>query len=104
MQETKCKKVGEKMFDLEIVEGISAIVIIIALVQVAQKTGMKTKYAPLMSLLLGILFSFGYNYFAETTWYIALITGIKLGLSAVGTYSSIKNSLESLWQQKTGTG
>ncbi len=84
------------MFDLEIIEGVSAIMVIIALVQVAKRLGMQARFAPLLSLILGIMASFGIHYHAESTWYIALVTGIILGLSAIGTYSSIKNTLLAL--------
>ena len=86
------------LFDLEIIEGVSAIAIIIALVEIAKRLGMRPRYAPLLSLALGILASFGYNYYAETTWYTALITGLVLGLSAIGAYSGIKNTIEGIWQ------
>ncbi|HHU77112.1 MAG TPA: hypothetical protein GXZ24_09525 [Firmicutes bacterium] len=72
------------MIDLEIVSGVSAIALIIGLLEIAQRAGLNKKYVPFVSLALGLLTSIGYFYFGNTTWFEAIITGIMIGLCATG--------------------
>ena len=64
------------------VVGVGAIV---GLVQVAKMSGMSSRYAPLLSVVLGILYSFATDFsFASG------IKGVILGLSAAGLYSGTR--------------
>jgi hypothetical protein len=72
------------VIDLEIVSGVSAIALIIGLLEVAQKAGLDKKYVPFVSLAFGLLTSVGYFYFGGTTWFEAIVVGIVIGLCATG--------------------
>ena len=72
------------------------IAIIIGLVEVFKKIGLNKKFAPLLSILLGLVFSFLVIYFADTPVLNAIIGGIIIGLSATGLYSGVKNTTEGL--------
>lgn len=76
-------------FPLEIY-GIGIIPIIVGLTRIAKGLGLKNRYLPLISLLLGILI--GLVYYGEEIRKGILI-GAYLGLSAVGLYSGVKNTL-----------
>jgi hypothetical protein len=80
--------------NMEMVGGASAIAIILGLVQVARRLGLKEKYCPLLSTVLGLLISLGYHFFNHKTWYEALIIGLVLGLSSVGLYSGTRETVE----------
>jgi hypothetical protein len=80
--------------NMEMVGGASAIAIILGLVQVARRLGIKEKYCPLLSTVLGLLISFGYHFSNYKTWYEALIIGLVLGLSSVGLYSGTRETVE----------
>ena len=73
--------------DIEIF-GVSAVLLIIALVNLAKSAGFNSKYGGILAVLLGILTSVGYSFFK------AIITGLALGLSAAGLYSTQKNVRE----------
>lgn len=75
--------------DLEIF-GISVVLVIIGLIQLAKNVGLPTRYAGVAAVVLGVLASLGYAYFAESTWLQALFVGLALGLSAAGLYSAGK--------------
>ena len=63
--------------------------LIMALVEAAKRTGLPAKYAPLLSLALGIaagVFIMSPGDVIQGIW-----SGIAMGLSAVGLYSGVKN-------------
>lgn len=79
--------------DLEIL-GISAVGLIIAVIQLAKSIGFPAKYAGILAVAVGLLLSFGYTYYAETQVFNATLTGLALGLSAAGLYSAAKNAVK----------
>jgi len=69
--------------------------VVIGLVEVAKKLGMSEKFAPLLSLILGLGFAFmGFTANADLTQ--TIVGGIIIGLSAVGLYSGTKNVIEGI--------
>jgi len=80
--------------DIELIGGISAVFIIIGLIQALKNFGLDTKLAPVVAIILGLAVSFGLAYFGETKAFEAIVLGLAVGLSAVGLYSSTKNTLE----------
>ena len=74
--------------------GISVIPIIVGIVQLAKKFGFPTRFAPLLSLLLG--FAAAFIYIAPGQLKEAILIGLVMGLSAVGLYSGSKNTLRGL--------
>lgn len=76
--------------DIEIY-GVSAVLLIVGLVGLAKNMGFKAKYGGVLAVFLGLLFSFGYTFFNETSVFRAIIIGLALGLSAAGFYSTQKN-------------
>ena len=64
--------------------------IIIGLIEVIKKVGLPNKYAPLVSVALGLFFGFVYL----DTYKEGLIVGLMVGLSATGLYSGSKNIRE----------
>jgi hypothetical protein len=66
---------------------IQILPLIIGLVAVFKRIGIPNKYLPLMSLLIGLLFSF---LLEDTDWKESILKGLFLGLSSVGLYSSSK--------------
>ncbi|NLW08046.1 MAG: hypothetical protein GX039_08765 [Clostridia bacterium] len=76
--------------DMEIY-GISAVLLIMGIVQLAKNAGFPSKFAGLLAVAIGILASVGYTMFQEAELFRALVTGIALGLAAAGLYSTQKN-------------
>lgn len=74
--------------------GISAVLLIIGVVQLAKNAGFPTKYAGLLAVIFGVVASVGYTFFYETEFFKAIVTGLALGLSAAGLYSTQKNIRE----------
>ena len=62
--------------------------VIIGLVHVARKTGLSTRFAPLLSIVLGIVA--GYFYISQDT--MGVLFGIVAGLSSVTLTSSLKTT------------
>jgi hypothetical protein len=74
--------------------GVSAVVLIIGLVELAKQVGFPAKFAGVLSVGCGLAVSLGYAYLAEQVAFQAVITGLALGLSAAGLYSATKNAVE----------
>ena len=69
------------------------IAIIIGLVAVAKKLGLKSKFAPVLALVLGVGINLAVKYFgAETSELV--IGGIIAGLTACGLYSGVKATIK----------
>jgi hypothetical protein len=67
--------------------------IILAIVQAFKLTEwVKDKYVPLLSILVGIGVSFLVNDFLENDLQNNILTGVMLGLSASGLYSTLKHT------------
>lgn len=81
--------------DIELIGGISAVVIIIGLIEVVKTVcGLDSKLAPVLAIVLGLAASFGLAYYSDTVAFEAVVTGLAIGLSAVGLYSGSKNVAE----------
>ncbi len=74
--------------------GVSAVLVIIGLVQLAKQVGLPSKYGGLLAVALGVGVALGYAYYAEIAAFRAVVTGLALGLSAAGLYSTTKNATE----------
>lgn len=79
--------------DLEIF-GVSAVLVIIGLVQLAKAVGFNGKYGGILAVVLGVLASVGYTLYQEAPLFKAIVVGLALGLSAAGLYSTQKNVRE----------
>jgi len=67
--------------------GIALIPIIVALVGLAKKTGLRAKWAPWAALILGVGAAFVY---VSADWRQAVLAGIVMGLASSGLYSAGK--------------
>lgn len=68
---------------------------VVALVQVVKMaTGLNTRYAPLVALMLSFILIYGFSVIENVpiTW-ISVQNAIVAGLSAVGLYSGVSTSL-----------
>lgn len=79
--------------DLELY-GVSAVLVIIGLVQLAKSVGFNNKYGGILATVLGVGVSLGYTFFNEADIFQAIVTGLAIGLSAAGLYSTTKNARE----------
>lgn len=84
------------LLNLELVTGVGAIALIVALVQIAKNMGFPTKFSPLLSIGLGLLASFGFHFYSEDPIYTTIVVGLAMGVGAVGSYSTVKNVIEGL--------
>lgn len=82
--------------DFEPIAGASALIIVIALVELAKRLGFKKKYSPLLAVGLGIILSIAYTFYSGSEIYQAIILGVIVGLSAIGFYSGSKNVKEEI--------
>ena len=62
--------------------------VVIGLVQLAKKTGLPARWCPLLAVVLGVLGLSALTFFQPVTEVI--LTGIVIGLSAVGLYSGAR--------------
>ena len=76
--------------DTTLLYGIAVIPAIVGLVQVTKDIGLPANYAPLCAVCFGLLAGFAQFYAGRLVWISAAVTGIALGLSAVGLYSGAK--------------
>lgn len=67
---------------------------IVGVVEILKRLGLPSKWAPLASLVLGLMS--GYFYVAPGNLTQAVLSGIGLGLAAVGLWSGPKNTVEGL--------
>ncbi len=70
--------------------GVSAVLVVVGLVQLAKTLGFPRRYGGLMAVVLGVVASIGYTYQADAQWLQALFVGLAIGLSAAGLYSGSK--------------
>lgn len=78
--------------DIELWGGISGVVLIMSLVQLAKQVfGLPGRYAGLAAVGLGVALSLAYHHFAEAELFRTVVRGLALGLSAVGLWSTGKH-------------
>lgn len=69
------------------VEQLVPIPIVAGLVEIIKTAGLPSRYAPIVSLLVGI----GVSYlFGWSEWQWGILNGVVYGLSASGLYSGVK--------------
>ncbi|MBH8605982.1 hypothetical protein [Thermoactinomyces sp. CICC 10521] len=79
------------MFDVQVF-GVSAVGAIVAVCALLKEVGFPQKYAPLVAVALGIMT--GIFLVDPHNWQQGIVTGLSLGLSAVGIHSGVKNVKE----------
>jgi hypothetical protein len=72
--------------------GIPALALVIGLVKLFREVGLPSKYAPLVSLGIGILVGIGVAITSEQTILYGVVLGVCFGLSASGIYDIGKKS------------
>lgn len=82
--------------DFDLITGGSAVLLIVAIIQIAKSFGMDTKYSPIVSVIIGVAASLALAYYGESMEFIAVARGLFVGLSAVGLYSGVKNTVEKI--------
>lgn len=80
--------------DFELIAGVSAIPVILGLIELVKLFNVDQKYCPIIAIVLGQVFGFALAYFGNTIQYQAAIQGLVVGLGAVGLYSGVKNTVE----------
>jgi hypothetical protein len=82
-----------------IIAGVPASLVIVSLVQVAKTLGMPRRFAPLLSIALGVVLVLCVQVARQwpflRAWWEALGAGIMLGLAACGFYSGGKAMITS---------
>lgn len=68
------------------------IALIVGIVEAAKRSGMKSSWAPLLSLVLGVMYSLSFG--GSGDYGTSIIQGIIIGLSSAGLYSGTKKVLE----------
>ena len=77
--------------------GLSTIsAIVIGLVAVAKKLGINQKYAPVLAVVFGLIFSLMAYFIQDVKLLTAIVGGIVIGLTSVGFYSGVKNVKEGI--------
>ena len=71
---------------------IALIPIVVALVGIASVLKVPSKYLPILSIAIGVLI--GVVYIAPEDPKQAVLSGIVIGLSAIGSHSGIKNVIK----------
>jgi hypothetical protein len=69
-----------------IVAGVSIVAIITGLVKVAREIGLPSKFAPILSVVLGVILGVTTSLYAANSIFIGIIGGIATGLAASGLY------------------
>ena len=77
-----------------LVYGIPVSVLILGLIQFFKSQGLDTKWAPSISLALGVVFAVlsqvASEYSAFDAWYKVIVMGVYFGLMACGEFSAVK--------------
>lgn len=89
--------------DLELVGGVGAVGLIVALVQLVKNLGLNGRFAGVLALLLGLFVSWGAHLSQDVTWFHVVIIGLSIGLTASGAWSTGK-SVSELVGGKRGSG
>lgn len=65
--------------------------ITIGIVEAVKRLGVPEKFAPVVSVVVGLALSALSYFLADTKALLAIVGGLVIGLSAVGLYSGVKN-------------
>ena len=79
-------------------KGIALIPIVTMLVDVLKRAGLPTKYAPLVSIILGVIFAIVFQNNGDIKG--SIITGLVIGTSASGLYSGGKEAYKGMMEMK----
>lgn len=71
---------------------VALVPLVVALVSLLRQIGLPTRWAPLAAVVLGVLA--GVVYVAPHNPAQGVLVGMALGLSAVGLYSGVKNTVQ----------
>lgn len=74
--------------------GLALIPAITALVEIAKRSGMPDRIAPLLALVLGL--AAGLVYVAPDDWRAAILAGLVMGLSSMGLWSGGKTAVKAV--------
>ncbi|WP_199620656.1 hypothetical protein [Paenibacillus alkalitolerans] len=77
---------------------IALVPIIVGLVGVARTAGLPARWLPLLAVVLGLVS--GFVYIAPDEPQKAVLSGVVMGLSAIGAWSGTKNTIQSLRSKK----
>lgn len=69
------------------IEASIIIALIVGIVEAAKRTGMDSRWAPILAIVLGVAYSFGMT---EVDVAVNVVEGIIYGLTAAGLYSGTK--------------
>lgn len=69
----------------DITTDVVGVAAVMGLVQVAKTVGLSSRFAPLLSLVLGVLYSFATDFS-----FVGGLKGVFIGLSAAGLYSGTR--------------
>lgn len=75
---------------MEIITDAGIIAVVIGLVQVVKTLGLSTRYAPLLSVILGVVGAF---LLTDAQVGLTIFHGLILGLSACGLWSSTRSTI-----------
>lgn len=79
--------------DITIIEGVGALGLVIALVQLVKALGFPSRFAGLLAIGVGVATTVSLALYGDSDLYKAVIAGLVLGLSAAGLWSTTKNAL-----------
>jgi len=80
----------------EILSFGSIVAITVGMIEVFKKLGMNEKYAPILSVIMGVVSSVVASLFGDQKIVVAIFMGLAIGLTAVGLFSGVKNTKEVL--------
>lgn len=81
-------KFNQNLIDISFMDA-TLLPVIVGLVAVAKKAGMTSRYAPLLSVFLGVVGVWVFND-QNTLW----LAGVVIGLSSAGLYSGVKATVK----------
>ena len=59
--------------DFELIAGVSAIFVIMAVIEIFKSFGLNQKYSPIFAVILGLVFSFAMAFYGNTVEYESAI-------------------------------
>jgi len=71
--------------------GLPAVLIVMGVVELIKRLGLKSRWAGLLAVVLGALGGAAAHLYADSPLAAAIVQGIVVGLSAAGLYSTSKH-------------